>query len=252
MAKNEKQPQSYWTKETWPHYPPVIAFIQQQRNAELKKSMAFRRFNVHRGMNATIVILACSSVEGFQKDCLETFASILNDKGTMTNRLYHHYLERVISAEQVERQTLFKIATGATLEEQLAGKKLKINFRGNFLKVEANMAIQRLFMFRNCLAHARPMTYIHYGEKDEDTEEAIFKMEQKGFGKIEEFLIENGIFLKSIGANVNECLMDDSVDFFAALVRPYMEEVCNVLPMQDKIFSMQHLIKVAFRGPFED
>src|ERR1017187_2326776 len=80
---------------TWPHYPETIYWIQQQRNEASKTDKAFLRFRFCRGLNATIVILSATIIEGFINECLESFANRFEEIDTMDHRLNHEFLNQL-------------------------------------------------------------------------------------------------------------------------------------------------------------
>jgi hypothetical protein len=223
------------TTWTWPHYPETIYWLQLQRDDELKNDKAFRRFRRYRGINATIVILSASVVEGFLIECLESFADRFQAEDTMVKRLSHDYLRRLERANQYDRQLLFKIATGKTIDEHLGGEDVPIV-----------KAISNLFKLRNCVAHARPISYVSHGEKHQDFDEYLYEMEGQ-FAVVEKYLIHTKKLLHaSDGYSVNDLLENKCVDFFAEQVKPYIDEVLKHLNNSNK-FGVQHSVNVAFR-----
>ena len=181
--KENKRIAKYAVDTVWITLPSVIASLQESRSIQHPAKTILQSQFRHRGSNVTIVLLSAACIEGFLAECLESFADKLQAKETFAGRLNHEFLGRLATAAFRTKSDLFTIPLGKTLKNALDGKPIQKD-------------VEILFSFRNCLAHANSVFYLHYEDNESDGME--FVLEGK-YGLVRKYLFEKGLLTESLG-----------------------------------------------------
>ena len=208
--QSDKKLASFSESAIWTAFPSMIKHLQATRIKPANVTERMQTFESQRGLNATIILVSATCIEGFIVDCLKSF--LLGDqfasKDTFEGRLDHDFLERVQRATFDDFPDLFRLAIGKPLSELIADKDL---IKG----------VQALIRFRNGIAHGRSFVYLTY----EDTEEGDAELD-KQYKAVHAYLEE-----KHLVWGRDEILNNKVADHFASLIKPYMEAVLAQLPI---------------------
>jgi hypothetical protein len=173
------------------------------------------------------VLLSATCIEGFLRECLQSFENTLSSKDTFDKRLKHNYYERVSNATFGEMSKLFCLALGKPLSEIFKGQTIL-----------EQVAI--LFKFRNGIAHGRSLEYRSYSAYA--SEPSTWEFEAWGqYESVEEYLIKN----KFISKTDEDVFSNEIADHFAGLIEPYIRCIVSVLP-EEQSKSLRFRLRVAF------
>jgi hypothetical protein len=226
MKHENKKIVGYSTHPIWPNLPVTISWLRGQRDtirpSDLQK-LYFRR----QGMNATIILLSATCLEGFLVECLSSFAmgNMFAPKDTFKGRLDHDFLRRVSTATFGEFPDLFRLTLGKAPSELIQNTKLM-------------EGVQILIAFRNGIAHARSVHFQAYTENLEEEDE--FEIGDQ-YRKIHNYLER-----QKLVAGRDDLFSNQIADHFASLVRPYMEAVVALLPVPQSD-NVKDLVKSAWK-----
>ncbi|MDB6112244.1 MAG: hypothetical protein JWR69_3994 [Pedosphaera sp.] len=193
----------------WTTYPLTVKWLREQRKAIGPIDM--ESFELHRGVNATIILLSAACLEGFLVDCLKSYVPTnrFSERDTFEGRLDHDFLNRISRATFNDFPALFSLTLGNPPSERISDKDL---IKG----------IQTLIDFRNGIAHARSVIHqssIVGPEGDED-----YEMEHQYY-EVHKYLEGKDLIYGKQNLFSNKI-----ADHFASLVKPYIDAVLPLIP----------------------
>ena len=230
------------TEHVWVTLPTVIDALKLSRQFQIETKLTVQKSFLSRGVNATIILLAAASIEGFLTECLEAFGDRMLGHDKFDERLLHFYLSRVSWASIEDKCKLFNLPLGNTLGELMGDIPIQKDF-------------EALCKLRNCLAHANSFHYSLYEFKENEMEFFPTKAEIKSVRK---HLLEIGLLTllppvppKEAGdpaftiTGIEEMFTNKVADHYADLSQKYMEKVIKLLPQPHKS-SMKGMVDTAF------
>jgi hypothetical protein len=201
----------------WPSLPVTIKLLKNNRNKLTSDGKPNAPYPARRGINATIILLSATCVEGFLVDSLMTFVSwfefFKNDD--LKTRLYLDLSERISGATFKDLQDLFTLTLGKTIKDLINDDQL----------IES---IRSLIAFRNGIAHCRSFAYSVYASDINDIGSGMETEIKKQYRQVIEYIRQRDLIAKN---NVNP-FMDEVADHFSDLIFPYMDAVVKILPQE--------------------
>jgi hypothetical protein len=221
----------YYERPIWTMLPSTIEVLKAQRRkpdaTDFTKKIFFRQ---GQGINATIILMSATCIEGFIVECLKSFTMgyRFSDFKKFEGRLNLDFLKRIDKASFAEFPDLFKLTLGAKLQDLIADKDL----------VDA---IQKLIDFRNGIGHGRSVIYVARDEFVPLKDEPNLEVEEQ-YQTVHKYLEAKGL------VNGTENMFNDAVaDYFSSLVKPYMIIVLSLLPSDPQSDNVKHLVEFAFK-----
>jgi hypothetical protein len=228
MPEPYRPPTLRITCNVWSTVPSTVAWLQFHRD-----SSKHLDYLLLRGINANIILLCATCIEGFLVETLKSFMpSQRTDDTSLRSRLTEEYYERVHTCPGYAAiSNLFRLATGRLLSEIVTDKPLQ-------------EAISVLFTFRNGLAHGRSTEYRSYvGEHIYD-----YELEFWGsYSTVEDYLIKIGLLKSRVieGGSGWDLLTTEVADYFTKQVAAYCRTISTELPLEQSS-RMNSLLKSAF------
>ena len=230
MSKPSKTLTARRITSVWQTTPSMIEWLQRERKAAQKIDTVFGA--LHKGINSSIILLSASCIEGFLRECLQSFEHAFVPEDSFDNRLRHDYYGRVSTETTYAKiSPLFRLAMGKPLSELLKDNPI-------------NKQVNALFKFRNGIAHGHSLEYRSYSEYK--SEPNSWEFEAWGqYKDVEEYLIENKLISKT-ETGKQDVFTNEIADHFAALVEPYIRCVVAFLP-EEQAKSMRVPMLIAFK-----
>jgi hypothetical protein len=227
MRTQVPKPVAYATHTVWMTLPATITLMKQHRNSGAKASTMLQAQFLNTGVNASIILLSATCIEGFLVECLQSFATDIHFENDQLQK-------EILTAMFPDFPRLF---------EQVLGKPL-----GDLIENDIHKGSRMLVNFRNGLAHCRSASY--WGYNVPSSTERKFMLGGQ-YEEIYAYVKSHGLLdtqgLKGVEAIVGtESLFTNKIaDHFSNLVKPYMDEVLKQLP-PPQTDSMGLMVTMAF------
>ncbi len=218
---------SYSTHPIWPTIPGTVKLLQKSR-ATLKTDKLYAELHQRiRGVNATIILLSATCIEGFLVECLlsYTIGYRFATKDTFQRRLDLDFLKNISKATFKDFPELFTLTLGIPLSELITDKPLL-------------ESVRTLIDFRNGIAHGRSISYETYATDLGD--DVDYEMENQ-YKAIHAYLTKNKFVYRH-----EDILKNEIADHFAGIVKPYIDVVIPLLP-EVQSDNVKSLVKWANR-----
>ncbi|MDB6122005.1 MAG: hypothetical protein JWQ71_998 [Pedosphaera sp.] len=200
---------SFSDNAIWTTYPLTVKWLQEQRKT--MESFDIESIELHRGVNATIILLSAACLEGFLVDCLKSY--VANNRfaarDTFEGRLDHDFLNRISTATFNDFPDLFRLTLGNPLSALISDTDL----------IEG---IRTLINFRNGIAHARSV--IHQSSIVEPEGDEDYEIEHQ-YHDVHKYL--EG---KNLIYGQQNLFSDKIADHFASLIKSYIDAVLPLIP----------------------
>ena len=222
---SQKKITSSISHTNWTSLPTTIKWLQKQRKSFKTPNRIGNWLQRSRGVNATIIMLSASCLEGFFVECLESFVGPweMYPNNTFQNRLTKDLGKRISVATFAQFPDLFKITLGQPLSESIE---------------DLNEGIRVLIDFRNIVAHARSTTYQSFDPPYSENEDYEVEKQSR--------TIHSYLKKKKLITGTENLFTNEVADHFASLVKPYINEVLTLLPpvQSDNVI---HLVNYAYQ-----